>query len=42
MPLAGGLGGLAHPEFGLSLPISNQRGQIMPNTLLIAHPDLKT
>ena len=33
MLLVGRLSGLAHPEFG---------GQIMPTTLLLATPDLKT
>ena len=34
---------LAHPEFGSSVnPITTRGGQIMPTTLLLAHPDLKT
>ena len=35
---------LAPPEFGSSVnpKYSNQRGQIMPTTLLLAPPDLKT
>ena len=33
----------AHPEFGSSVnPITTRGGQIMPTTLLLAHPDLKT
>ena len=33
---------LAYPVFGSSvIPYSNQVGQIMPTTLLLAHPDLK-
>ena len=32
MLLAGGLGGLAHPEFGISInPIPTRGGQIMSN-----------
>jgi len=43
MPLAGELGGLyAHPEIGCSVNPIPTKGQIMPTTLLIAHPDLKT
>ena len=34
MPLAGGL---AHPEFGVSVNPFPTRGQIMPTTLLLAH-----
>jgi hypothetical protein len=33
---------LAHPEFGSSVNPITTRGQIMPTTLLLAHPDLKT
>ena len=33
---------LAHPEFGSSVNPITTRGQIMPYTLLLAHPDLKT
>ena len=33
---------LAHPEFGSSVNPITSRGQIMPTTLLLAHPDLKT
>ena len=35
---------LAHPEFGSSVNpiITRGGGQIMPTTLLLAHPDLKT
>ena len=33
---------LAHPEFGISVNPITTRGQIMPTTLLLAHPDLKT
>jgi hypothetical protein len=36
MPLAGGW------EFGSSVNPITTRGQIMPTTLLLAHPDLKT
>ena len=40
--LAGGQGGLAHREFGSSFKPITTRGQIMPNALLLAYPDLKT
>ena len=33
---------LAHPEFGSSVNHITSRGQIMPTTLLVAHPDSKT
>ena len=34
---------LAHPDLGFQLNLFQQgRGQIMPTTLLLAHPDLKT
>ena len=33
---------LAHPEFRTSVNPITARGQIMPTTLLLAHPDLKT
>ena len=33
---------LAHPEFRSSVNPITTRGQIMPTTLLLAHPDLKT
>ena len=33
---------LAHPEFGSPVNPIPTRGQIMPTTLLLAHPDLKT
>jgi len=33
---------LAHLEFGSSVNPITTRGQIMPTTLLLAHPDLKT
>ena len=33
---------LAQPEFGSSINPITTRGQIMPTTLLLAHPDLKT
>ena len=42
--VSGGAGGaLAPPEFGSSVnpTYSNQRGQIMPTTLLLAPPDSK-
>ena len=32
----------AHTEFGSSINPITTRGQIMPTTLLLAHPDLKT
>ena len=32
---------LAHPEFGSSVNPIPIRGQTMPTTLLLAHPDLK-
>ena len=33
---------LAHPEFGSSVNPITTKGQIMPTTSLLAHPDLKT
>ena len=44
MPLVGGLGGLAHPEFGSSVnPIPTEGGRLCPtHYILIAHPDSKT
>ena len=33
---------LAHPEFGVSVNPIPIRGQIMPTTLLLADPDLKS
>ena len=33
---------LAHPEFGSSVNPITTRGQIMPTTLLLAHPNLKS
>ena len=32
---------LVHPEFGRLINPITARGQIMPTTLLLAHPDLK-
>ena len=44
MPLAGGQGGLQPtlPTLGAQLTLLQPGGQIMPTTLLLAHPDLKT
>ena len=44
MLLAGGQGGLAHPEFGILVKpnLTLGLGQIMPIKLLPDHPDLKT
>ena len=43
MPLAGGQGGL-YPtrNLGVQLSLLQPGGQIIPTTLLLAHPDLKT
>ena len=42
MPLKGGLGGLAHTEFGVSVNPIPTRGALHYIALLLAHPDLKT
>ena len=42
MPLAGGQGGLKPTQnLGVQLTLLQPGGQIMPATLLLAHPDLK-
>ena len=43
LPLVGGQGGLQPTRnFGVQLTLLQPGGQIMPTTLLLAHPDLKT
>ena len=42
MPLAGGQSGLQPRNLGVQLTLFQPGGQIVPTTLLLAHPDLKT